>query len=745
MEMAEALKEPSTDDEAQPPASHVDGLLRLLRRLDARLEPAVRAMRASGRNGAADSFRGLYIGDDDAAHLLAHTPCASPLWPQGEEPPSIHAESPGEVSRLSWLQRAFDLSPFDCDILLVALAPELDLRYERLYAYLQDDVARKRPSVDLALNLLCSSPVERLRRRAHFNPHAPLFRHELMRLHDDPRAAQPTLLSSSLKLDEQIIRLLVGQESLDARLAPFCRLVAPRERIEELPLRDELKAALPSLLLGARAAGRPLRLYFHGQKGVGKRRAAEALAARIGAPLLIVDLRQLIDAGADFPPTFRLALREAWFHDAVVYLEGFEVLHETANAARLEQLVETLCDDGGFVIISGARPWVPVGRAPTGILSIEFDEPDYTMRRACWQAELAAAGITIEGRDLDVLAGRFRLLPRQIGEAVSAAEGLVRWRAAVAHEATRASHGGAEDRSSVRALFTAARMQSSQDLSSLALQIQPAYTWNDIVLPEDTLSQLLEICRRVAHQQKVFGEWGFAGKLSSGRGVNALFAGLSGTGKTMAAEVIANELELDLYKIDLSGIVSKYIGETEKNLDRIFRAAENANAILFFDEADALFGKRSEVRDAHDRYANIEVAYLLQKMEQFDGVAILATNLRGNLDDAFLRRLAFVIHFPFPDEEDRLRIWRNIWPDAVPLADEVDLDFFARQFKLSGGNVRNIALAATFLAAEDDCPVGMSHLFRATQREFQKLGKALSESELYGTYDEAQRSGLSLR
>ncbi len=742
--MAEALKKTAVDDEAESAAPHLEGLLRMLRRFDARLERAVHSMRASGRNGAADSFRGLYISDDDAAHLLAHTPCASPLRPRGEESQSIYAEAPGDVPRLSWLMRAFSLSPFDCDIMLVALAPELDLRYERLYAYLQDDLARRRPSVDFALNLLCASPVERLQRRAHFNPRAPLFRHELMRLHDDPRASHPSLLSCSLKLDEQIIRLLVGQESLDARLAPFGDLVAPRPGLEELPLREELKTALPSLLLRARVAGRPLRFYFHGQQGAGKRRTAEALAAQVGATLLILDLRQVIEAGADFPQTLRLALREAWFHDAVLYLEGFELLRETTNAARLEWLIDALTEDGGVVILSGTRPWVPVGRAPTGILSVEFETPDYTMRRACWQSELASSGITIEGRDLDALAGRFRLSPQQISEAVGAAGGLARLHAA-GHEASGAVDDSAEETPSVRALFTAARMQSSQDLSSLALKIDPTYTWNDIVLPEDTVAQLLEICRRVAHQQKVFGEWGFDGKLSTGRGVNALFAGLSGTGKTMAAEVIANELELDLYKIDLSGVVSKYIGETEKNLDRIFRAAENANAILFFDEADALFGKRSEVRDAHDRYANIEVAYLLQKMEQFDGVAILATNLRGNLDDAFLRRLAFIIHFPFPDEEDRLRIWRSIWPERVPLADEVNLDFFARQFNLSGGNVKNIALAATFLAAEEDCPVGMSHLFHATQREYQKLGKALSEFELYGACDTAQSAGWSTR
>jgi SpoVK/Ycf46/Vps4 family AAA+-type ATPase len=236
------------------------------------------------------------------------------------------------------------------------------------------------------------------------------------------------------------------------------------------------------------------------------------------------------------------------------------------------------------------------------------------------------------------------------------------------------------------------------------------------------------------HQQRVLGTWGFDRKLSQGKGVNVLFAGPSGTGKTMAAEIIANELGLDLYKIDLSGIVSKYIGETEKNLDRIFRAAENANAILFFDEADALFGKRSEVRDSHDRYANLEISYLLQKMEAYAGIAILATNLRQNLDDAFVRRLAFTVHFPFPDETSRRRVWAGIWPAETPLAADVDLAFLARQFKLSGGNIKNIALAAAFLAAEDGGRVTMAHLLQATRREYQKLGKVLSDTELNGAH-----------
>jgi SpoVK/Ycf46/Vps4 family AAA+-type ATPase len=244
------------------------------------------------------------------------------------------------------------------------------------------------------------------------------------------------------------------------------------------------------------------------------------------------------------------------------------------------------------------------------------------------------------------------------------------------------------------------------------------------------VAHLCEIASRALGQHHVLQRWGFDRKLSSGKGVTALFCGASGTGKTLAAEILARELRLDLYKIDLAGVVSKYIGETEKNLDRIFAAAEGANAILLFDEADALFGKRSEVRDSHDRYANLEISYLLQKMEQFERVAILATNLRQNLDDAFLRRLAFTVQFPFPDVASRRRIWAEIWPPQTPLDSQIDFDWLAHRFVLSGGNIRNIALAAAYLAAEETSAVTMAHLLHATRREFQKMGKALSRDEL---------------
>jgi hypothetical protein len=275
----------------------------------------------------------------------------------------------------------------------------------------------------------------------------------------------------------------------------------------------------------------------------------------------------------------------------------------------------------------------------------------------------------------------------------------------------------------------ACRAVAGPPASSLARRIQLKHRWSDLVLPGPQIEQLSAICSQAKHASIVYGEWRFEHKLSLGRGLNAMFTGQPGTGKTMAAEVIAADLGVDLLKIDLSQIVSKYIGETEKNLRELFDSAASANAILFFDEADALLGKRSDVRDAHDRYANTETAYLLQKMEEYPGITILATNLRQNMDAAFTRRMRFIVDFPFPEDEDRLRIWRSVFPPEVPLGPDVDLPSLARQFRLAGGSIRNVALAAAFLAAEQHHPVSMRHLMRATMRELQKMGRLVNEEE----------------
>jgi SpoVK/Ycf46/Vps4 family AAA+-type ATPase len=331
-----------------------------------------------------------------------------------------------------------------------------------------------------------------------------------------------------------------------------------------------------------------------------------------------------------------------------------------------------------------------------------------------WDGALSAAGLRPPAPLLDRLASGFRLDRDQIRDAVAAARHAMRF------------HGRVDPAD----LFAAARARGGHAMAQLARKVDPIYRWPDLVLPPDTIAQLQELCCRATFRHQVLEHWGFGRKLSGGKGITALFTGASGTGKTMAAEVVANELELELYKINLATVVSKYIGETEKNLERIFAAAEGTHAILFFDEADALFGKRSEVRDSHDRYANLEISYLLQKMEEYEGVAILASNLRQNLDEAFLRRLSFSVSFPFPDESSRRRIWSGIWPARLPLDESADLDYMARAFKLSGGAIRNVALAAAFTAASGGGRVTMGHLLAAIRREYQKLGKRVSQEDL---------------
>jgi SpoVK/Ycf46/Vps4 family AAA+-type ATPase len=319
--------------------------------------------------------------------------------------------------------------------------------------------------------------------------------------------------------------------------------------------------------------------------------------------------------------------------------------------------------------------------------------------------------------DISALASKFKFTGGQIQDAAATAENLARYRDAKTVSITMTD------------LYEACRLHSNQKLATLARKITPKYVWDDIVLAVDRLEQLREICNHVKYRDRVYGAWGFDRKLSLGKGLSVLFAGPSGTGKTMAAEIIASDLGLELYKIDLSTVVSKYIGETEKNLSHIFTEAETSNAILFFDEADALFGKRSEVKDSHDRYANIEIGYLLQRMEEYEGVVILATNFRKNMDEAFVRRLHFTVEFPSPGEADRRRIWEGIWPADTPRDPTLPLDFMARRFEVTGGNIRNIALAAAFLAADNSGIVDMTHVLRATKREYQKMGKVIAQEE----------------
>jgi DNA polymerase III delta prime subunit len=432
-----------------------------------------------------------------------------------------------------------------------------------------------------------------------------------------------------------------------------------------------------------------------------------ALAARLGVRVLVADLSA---GGTPVDDVLRVIPREAWLRGCLLYVRGLERHSRSDGGDVFASLWNAL--DGTptpFVVETGSQ-WPAGAGRPHGLIRAGFELPGTALREHCWRTALGASPGAAASTVAASLAARYRLSYRQIHESARAVLGLPR---------ADGDAAGAES------LAAAAREQTRHLLSGLAVHIEPRASWRDLVLPDDVVAQLRELCDQFARREAVLDRWGFRQKLASATGINALFAGPSGTGKTMAAEVIAGALGLDLYRIDLAAVVSKYIGETERNLERIFTAAENANAILFFDEADALFGRRSEVRDSHDRYANLEISYLLQRMERFEGIAILATNLRQNLDEAFVRRLAFVVNFPFPDEALRRRLWQVVWPASVPLGGDLDLDELARALKFSGGDIMNVARAAAFLAAGEGAPIGRDHVLHAAHREFQKAGRTV--------------------
>jgi ATP-dependent 26S proteasome regulatory subunit len=684
-----------------------------LARLDARLAEAVAGMRAQAAEAQVDPYRGLYVSHEDAEGLVSR-PAGKAL----PGPPGLGPRT-GGGGRFAELARLAGLDGFDADLLLVALAPDLDLKYERVYGYLQDDVTRRRPTVDLALALLCPTFAARIAARERLALTAPLRRHQLVHLVDDAQQRHPPLLSRYLKVDDRVVGFLLGSDAPDAGLLHVARLVEPRGGLDALQLPDGMADRLPRLLAGD---GAPPVFHLRGTYGVGRETTAAALCQRAGVRLLAADLARIpTDDVAAFTATVRLVEREALLRGAAVLLEGWDALAGDERRAVRAALLGEVEGWPMPTFVCGEAAWDP-GDALHGrpLFRVELPRPEFDARVALWRASLNGDGGAGSDVDPAALAGKFRFSGGQIRDAAATARNLARARDPAAPRVTM------DD------LYAACRMHSNPRLAVLARKVTPRYAWDDIVLPPDRVQQLRDVVNYVKHRALVYGAWGFDGKLAMGKGLNALFAGPSGTGKTMAAEVVAGELGLDLYKVDLSTVVSKWIGETEKNLGRIFAEAETSNAILFFDEADALFGRRSEVRDSHDRYANLEVAYLLQRMEEYDGVVILATNFRKNMDDAFVRRMHFALDFPFPGERERLRIWNQIWPSRAPRDPDVSMEELARRVELAGGNIRNIALAAAFLAADEGGIVRMDHLVRATRREYQKMGKVVSAESLGG-------------
>ncbi len=642
-----------------------------------------------------DPFRGLYVNEQTVDQLLEGVAEPGGAGPDRAALTAIEAEAEraeraGQVIRLRRLAQDTGLTDLDIELLLIALLPDLDTRFERLFGYLNDDVTRRRASVALALELAGASPMS-ASARGRLEASRPLLRHGLLAIEDRERP----LLTRGIRVPDRVAAHLLGDDAADPALGSLVETVLPYAT----PLAGQLTRAL--------SAGVRLVHVRERSPGTGAAVAVAALSG-LGRDAIVVDLRRLV-SGPDPLGVVTVALREALLRRAGLVAGPVEVLAEGVPEA-----VHQLAQAAVPVLLVGTSSWDPQWSADAPLLT---DAPALGGRERLelWQSVLASRRPPIS----PVLgAAHLALGPRQVQQAVRAAEASARL------------SGGTVTAEDMR---RGVRAQNAAGLERLARRIEPDVGWEDLVLPPAVLRGLRQVAARARHRDTVLTDWRMRRGGGRGHGVVALFAGDSGTGKTMSAEVIAADLRLDLYTVNLATVVDKYVGETEKNLERIFTEAGGVNAVLFFDEADAIFGKRSDVRDAHDRYANIESAYLLQRLETFDGLAVLATNLRANIDEAFTRRLDAIIDFPSPNPELRRSLWVRCLAEPLPLADDIDLDFLAESFELAGGNIRSAATTAAYLAAAEGTAVTMLQVIAAVEQEYRKLGRLVLERE-FGHY-----------
>ncbi|OXY95836.1 AAA family ATPase [Streptomyces diastatochromogenes] len=681
----------------------MDHLWTRLRVVEERVRHAV-AVRRAGDPDPDDPYRGQYLTPEAAARILDE--------PGGLGVSAHEPWQPPAGSVLDGLARRFGLSPLDLDLLLVAVAPDLDARFERLYGYLNDDLTRRRPTVGLALELCGLAGAASARFR--LAPGAPLIVGGLVEVTEPERPP----LSRVLAVPDRVTGHLLGSARPDARLAGVLGQAQEDPTAEDADVHRTAAAAGTGVGL----------VHLRSRGGDAAGLAAAALHAA-GLRPLVLDPVALARHPSDVPELARIAALEARLIGAGVVVGPLEALPgEPAERART---LGALCSAlrGIPLITHGTVGWAPEWAADTPVaLTVPAPSPERQAER--WRhalqraAENNADNSSRDGLalgDVDALAEAVAAHRLDSGQLRRAADVAVR----TAALAGRPVHP--DD------LRTAVRAQNGAGLDRLARRVEPGVGWDDLVLPAPTHRRLRELALRARHREQVLGQWGMRPGGGRGRGVIALFAGESGTGKTMSAEVVAADLGMDLYVVDLSTVVDKYVGETEKNLERIFTEASAVNAVLLFDEADAIFGKRSEVKDAHDRHANIESAYLLQRMESFDGIAVLTTNLRANLDEAFTRRLDVVADFPVPDSGQRLALWERCLGDRLPRAADLDPVFCADRFELAGGSIRACAVTAAYLAAESGSPLTMRQLVTAVAQEYRKLGRLVLEGE-FGPY-----------
>ncbi|HUJ57628.1 MAG TPA: AAA family ATPase [Kofleriaceae bacterium] len=601
---------------------------------------------------------------------------------------------------LARLVRVFSLDELDTAIVSVLLAPELDHELERAIAFALDDFTRKRVDLGFLARLIGGhEPALHDRVLTRLDDGAPLRRHGVIALGS---AEHVPASMRTLRLADRAVAFLRGHDTIDELVRTTVRLSYPVP-LQAIVMAPELIAQIRRALEGGIAP----RVLLAGPDGCGRAMVVEALLAERGMRAVRIDLAAIAseDRIAD---KINAALREAALRDAAAILDGGTAIKDEVPRA----LAQAIADGSAglavpLVFTLSSRPAWMVNAIPD-LLELDIPPPSFRERLTLWTRELPPP--LADAADLETVAARYAFTGATIARAARRAAASARLRDPTGQV-------------TLDDLGDAARLMFSHRLGGMAQRIPTGFKWDDLVLPKDTLDAVREVVRFARLRPFLLEDWGFAAKLPYGRGVSAILAGPPGTGKTMVAQLLAMELGYDLYRIDLSQVVNKYIGETEKNLAKIFDEAESSHAVLFFDEADALFSKRTEVRSSNDRYANLEVNYLLQRMETYDGVTLLATNLEQGLDEAFKRRVRFSVMFELPEEAERRRLWRSMFPARVPLADNIDWDLIAKRFEMAGGYIKKAALRAALIAAESRRAITTADLLEAARQEYREMGR----------------------
>ena len=629
------------------------------------------------------------------------------------------ATARGLLFPLDELRERFALDDFETEVLCFALAPVIDLSFRKRIARFKDNILLDYTDADLICGLVFPDRVERLRARDYFLRDGRLRRHKLVEMVHPKDVSSEQLLSDEIRLPSRVTNFLLGRSGLDRTIAELATLRDPSATLDDVVLADEVLAGVRTVVSHQEATnadegamgGGALVLQLAGAPGTGKSLLAEAIAHRLGRKLLEVDCTRIGPPERSPNAVLGEIFYAAGVHGAVLCLDHCEAVFGESSA-RLPSFFSLFETFSGLVVLVTSEPkkldftlerWVAV--------SLKIEVPEGPLRERIWKNLLPEAVPLAEDVDLEDLASLFEISGGAIRNAVRLA--------------VKRSFGDASGRNRVtqRTLAEAAHAQLRADMDDYSFKSHVGLSLDHIVLPPDVFVQIEHVLDAARHRTFVMNKWGFGKRLVTGKGIVFMLTGEPGTGKTLCAEILAAELELNLYRVSIPNIMSKYIGETEKNISKIFAAARASQSMLLFDEADALFAKRVKVERSVDRFSNMEVNLLLQEIERFEGIVILTTNLERDLDKAFQRRINFKTRFPFPDAEHREKIWRILIPPECPLGDDVDFEALAKAFELTGGYIKNVILRAAYRAAKTRAPITMEHFRLAAEAECQQAGK----------------------